>query len=390
MKRFTFGTLYASLLALCSAIPGLAAVAPYFDLSVGLDQVAKEHGPGRKLPDGPDGALRVEYKVSWLGFKQQAVASYEQPKGAKTISRITLRIPQGVTRPAMLKALQAHLGLPPDRAVLAPGSVNATWIWCGLRYRLTGKAGARTVVLERAIYAVGTAGLVNGVILQDALANLTGKGRKDLIYLVGIPFDKGAAWMKSLYLVVVDRRQNASPNRGYALGFGGLEVSELLVRDFTGDGKKEVLVTAPTGGSGGLNQYALVSLLGGVMKPLVESAKLSQGPAFDVRFRDGFKAQVTCARPAGKWNLDLRPYRKEYIREHVYNPAGKLLTHTTGQVDGVGLMTVRGAGSRPTLVATQAIWGTYHANGIGKATVRWRWRGGKLRIVGVKVANLKQ
>ncbi|HEY3413632.1 MAG TPA: hypothetical protein VGM51_11350 [Armatimonadota bacterium] len=386
MKTKAPGRTIFGMLALLLAAPCLAGAGPYFALNRSLDEVAGQRGPGKKLPPAPDGSVRVEYKEAWQGLKEQTVATYEQAAGSPSISRITLHIPRDVPRAAMLRALRTRMGLPPNRAVAAHA---AAWMCYGVKHRLTDKAGAKDLVLEPATYTVGP-GSAKGVILQDARASVTGKGRKDLIYLVGIPFDKGSIWMKSLYLVVVDPRGKAAGKRGYALGFGGLEVSEMLIRDFNGDGRKEILVTAPTGGSGGLNQYALVSLRGGVLRPLVDSRRLSAGPAFVVRFVDGFKARVFCLQPKGAWTLNLRPYRKEYVRERVYTAVGRLMKPTTGAVDGVGLMRVTGRGSRPTLVALQSIWGTYHANDIGRATVRWRWSRGRLRITRVGVEKLKQ
>jgi hypothetical protein len=226
------------------------------------------------------------------------------------------------------------------------------------------------------------------VVLQDVSANVLGKGFKSSVLLAGIPYEPGEIWMKSLYLVVSDPKKTHGGDRVFALGFGGMYDSELLVRDFAGNGGNAILVSAPTGGSGGLSQYALVSLHSGVMKPLVDTRRLSGGPKFSVTFADGFKARVACSNPRGKWTLNLRPYRADYVSAHVYSASGKLIDPTTGAVDGVGLLKVRGTGRHPTLLATQSIWGTYHANTIGRVLVRWRWRNGALRIVGIRVRPL--
>lgn len=361
-----------------------AGADPYFTVNAGLDRVAKDHGGGKRSATG-SGEQRLVYSEHWFGLKHPVTASYVQAEGAKSLSRTVLRLPTPLADAVLTKALQARAGLPAGRAVRKSGHLTANWIWHAAAYHLDSTREAKTVTTSPALFRGGATALTNAVVLQDIVANVAGRGRGNEVILAGIPFERGSIWMKSLYLVLRDPKGNAVGDRVFALGFGGLFVSEVLVRDFTGDGQNEILVSAPTGGSGGLSQYSLVSLKGAVLKPLVDSQALSHGPTFTVTFLDGFKARVKTARPGGKWTLDLHPYKDEYVKSGVYAADGRLLKPTSGAVDGVGLLTIRGSGNRPTLVASQKIWGTYHANSIGTAIVRWRWRHGALRIVGVRV-----
>lgn len=382
IRLMTVASIVACLIGLARASGN-----PYYAFGGGLERIAKDQGGGKRVTlEG--GGQRIEYSETWFGLKRPVDATYEQAAGAKTLSRIVLHFPTPMSQSALTRALREQAGMPAGRPARRAGHMSADWTWHGVAYHLESASGAKAVTLAPRFYRGGQTALSNAIVLQDVAANVAGRGSKDRVLLAGIPFEPGSIWMKSLYLVLAEPGNAHGGDRVFALGFGGLFASEILVRDFTGDRRNEILVSAPTGGSGGLSQYALVSMRGGRLKPLVDSRYLSGGPKLSVTFLDGFKARVECKAPNRRWTLDLHSYKDEYVKSGVYTVGGRLCKPTTGAVDGVGLLTVRGGGSRPTLAASQKIWGTYHANSIGTAVVRWRWRNGALRIVGVRVHAL--
>jgi hypothetical protein len=99
------------------------------------------------------------------------------------------------------------------------------------------------------------------VILGEDRTDIPGTVGQQTVSLLGEPFDGGAAFMKALYLHI----DTGGPATDVALmlpsptgsGYG----PSLALRDFTGDGIPEAFVTASTGGSGGIVNALVVSLI---------------------------------------------------------------------------------------------------------------------------------
>jgi len=90
-------------------------------------------------------------------------------------------------------------------------------------------------------------------------ADVTGDGVDDSVTLIGIrPFNDNSGFWNQLSLRVFDAANN-KVIKSELSDFGGYD-SKLFLGDFTGDKVKEIMVSVPTGGSGGIIDNRIVTL----------------------------------------------------------------------------------------------------------------------------------
>jgi hypothetical protein len=164
--------------------------------------------------------------------------------------------------------------------------------------------------------------------------------------------------------------------------------------DVNGDRVADLLVGVPTGGSGGMVNYYLLTAARGRLAFLTAGEAPLSAPEFRIAFQRGYKVKVEDTALHTEVTLDLAQgadraaLAKTY--QSVYSPDGQLLKPAEGWADRYGAMELQDldGDGRAELVGYQQLWALFHANSFATARSVWRWSAGRLQLAEVKVASL--
>ncbi len=224
-----------------------------------------------------------------------------------------------------------------------------------------------------------TNGIENKVV-QEYQEDITGNGKKDQIVIKGVPYDETSLFLKEITLQV-----KTDENQSFSIPLeGGYDPTADFI-DLNHDGVKDVFISIPTGGSGGIYNYYLYTFKNNreinltVPKPLV-----IQG-----HFLDNYKATISIPVIQGSYTIDLKDRKKEYDRLGLYNN-GKLNEPTELMVDPYSYMKPQKFGNKGDgLKAIQSISGAYHADRIGQVESDWYYKDGQWNLMGASFIPVK-
>lgn len=153
--------------------------------------------------------------------------------------------------------------------------------------------------------------------------DVTGDQVKDNILLVGHKeFSPKDIFADSLTIVVQDGKTKKY-SKATDENFCGYE-GKLFIGDFSGDQVKDVMVSAATGGSGGIVNH-LIATFKNHTPALLFSEKDNMGIESEGKFVDGFKAELTSKNFNQKIIIDLNVNKDNYIQQGIYDSSEKLL-----------------------------------------------------------------
>lgn len=161
-------------------------------------------------------------------------------------------------------------------------------------------------------------------VIDYKTADVTGDNIKDEVVLVGEkPFSENDIFADNLTVIVKDGKKNEYVKATYE-GLCGYE-GELFVGDFTGDKVNDVMVTANTGGSGGIYNH-MVATFKDNEPAVIFSEKDNNGVKFTGKYLEDFKAEIIAEDLNKTIIMDLSAHKDNYIEMGIYNDEGKLLT----------------------------------------------------------------
>lgn len=199
------------------------------------------------------------------------------------------------------------------------------------------------------------------------------------ITLYGIPFDNRRLFMTELYLQAGD----SEPVKLPAKSGNGYE-PRMLTCDFTGDGVDEILITASTGGSGGIVNGIICSI--GDDGDIITIFDTGNGVLTPVtgRFTDGYRASINILDTTVV--IDLSDRKEYYEKSGVYSnrrptgayepwgdPYGLILPEDT---DGNGICE---------LACWQSVSGAAHVDRIAliKSVLSWTTAGWEITALDI-------
>jgi hypothetical protein len=224
-----------------------------------------------------------------------------------------------------------------------------------------------------------------------AVGDVNGDGICDVVFLIGEKYAPDSYYLKEHWIVLIDGASLAEISLSLGADSGGYE-GELTLGKVSATKAQDILVGLPTGGSGGITNYYLVSCAEGELTILAGPDVLTEGLHFQVSLMDDFRVSVTNDELGKTHLLDLKslPSFDSALAEYkdIYSPCGKLLEPQEGFVDPSGLielMDIDGDGISE-LVGYQSIWVMYHANSIGIAKPSWKWVDNELTLISLDVS----
>lgn len=225
-----------------------------------------------------------------------------------------------------------------------------------------------------------TAAFANGNDKMDTVfeaeQDVTGDSKPDHIFIKGQPYDEGAGFLKEIKLEV-----QASNGKTYSKDLEGGYEPAIMFEDLNHDNVKDMFISIPTGGSGGLSHYYLYTLKDFDLKDL----GIPEGLVTTSQFQDDYKATLEIQNTGQTFEFDLKDRKKEYNRLGLYHN-GKLNEPTELMIDPYGSMKpVLLKNGQYGLRAVQGVSGAYHADGIGYIESLWFYENGKWVLQDVKV-----
>lgn len=168
----------------------------------------------------------------------------------------------------------------------------------------------------------------NTYVLDFKMEDVTGDKVKDSVILVGEKQNKNDIFANKLNIVV----QNGKTKKYIKTvteNLGGYKDDEMLfIGDFTGDKINDVMINAPTGGSGGIVEHVIATFKNN--KPtIIFSEKENNGIKFEGKFMDNFSVKLLNEFIKKDINLDISANKNRYIESKVYDKDGKLLSAHT-------------------------------------------------------------
>jgi hypothetical protein len=223
-------------------------------------------------------------------------------------------------------------------------------------------------------------------IIDSAAADITGDGVIDNLYLIGHKGNQSDRFADNMSLVVRNGATNDSKTIDLN-GFSGYQ-GKIFTGDFTGDKVDDIMISAPTGGSGGIVGHVIVNYNLPEPKIIFDQTN-NEGAKFTGNFVDDFKAQLTNENTGRSMFLDLENKKTFYVQSAIYNENGKLLKAVRPisypftilepiYVDYDGVYELRGV---------QRIIGAYGVDGIGNIYSRWKYEDGQWNIKRIEVSS---
>jgi hypothetical protein len=217
-------------------------------------------------------------------------------------------------------------------------------------------------------------------VLATVEADLDDDGRPERVRLVGQAPGEGG-FRTDLGLVVDGTASRSWPLPSAASS--GYD-PELAVADVTGDGRPELVMTAATGGSGGLIAAAVITTSlrddGSWQHASILDAESRAIPRFSGTLGQGFTAALTVVAPGlGSLTetLDLAYRRDRYVETGVYDADGTLIRPVEIWGDGLmGLETVTASMGGPGVRLVQQARGASNADRLAEIRTLLVWRDG--------------
>lgn len=211
----------------------------------------------------------------------------------------------------------------------------------------------------------------NAVVLQEVVCDMTGDGVADTLLLTGSKETISAHYFRHLALAFMDGATGSQQVQPLSMaGYSPQLKSVYLLSKDT----PAFLVSAPTGGSGGIVDNRIISFMGGFSQVLFDEAA-NKGLKIEGIFLPDYQVRVTF--PALKQSITFdRSYAKsDYQRMGLYTedgaPVGK--KEAAPWIDPFSALTVmnRNKDGLNRLQGIQQIAGAYHADRLATATSTW-------------------
>lgn len=223
-------------------------------------------------------------------------------------------------------------------------------------------------------------------IIDQKIADVTGDQHEDKIYLIGHKKMKEAIYADHLTLLVEDGASKKLIT-GELDSFSGYQ-GKLFTGYFSGDKIADVMVSAPTGGSGGMVDHRILTFAKG-QPSIIFNQENNRGIQFDGKFIDSFKAQVANEEYGIHTTIDLQMKKELYITSQIYDIDGRVLKEVKPisyplaslepvDLDRNGVYELRGI---------QRIIGAYGADGIGHVYSNWKYENNKWVVQNIEITS---
>lgn len=218
------------------------------------------------------------------------------------------------------------------------------------------------------------AALQRGELLATAYGDVDGDGQEEKVLLMGTKFSNDSHYYTKLYLLVKDVKTDKIKGAIRPSIAGGYDCS-LRLADVTGNGVDDILIAAPTGGSGGIVDYRIIDFIDNQPREIF-TAEDNQGVQIGGNYLPDYKVRITFGNNGKEVIMSIPSDLGFYGYLKVYDDDGNLLKdyyHPYGQyLSGLLLLDTDGDGVAE-VVTTQRIVGLNNTDTLGQVRAVWRY-----------------
>ena len=161
---------------------------------------------------------------------------------------------------------------------------------------------------------------------------------------------------------------------------------KIVLKDFTGNNKKDIFLKAASGGSGGIYFHRVITFRENDLKIIFDKNN-NNGIEVVGYFADDFKANLKFKNLNKKVTLDISVNKDEYIEQDIYNKEGKMIkidlvrpySYPFSNLEAVDY----NQDGKYELRGIQRIIGAYGADTISEVESVWRYEDKKWKILNV-------
>lgn len=161
-----------------------------------------------------------------------------------------------------------------------------------------------------------------GEVLTTAIGDIDGDGSNEEILLMGNRFTANSNYDTDLYVIVRDERGKLKYYYRPTLG-GGYNCS-LQLADVNGDGAEDILIAAPTGGSGGIVDYRIIAFTNQEPREIFQAVD-NEGVGVNATYLPDYKVALVFPKQAKEVLMNITTDKTLYEHLGVYNGIGELL-----------------------------------------------------------------
>ena len=216
--------------------------------------------------------------------------------------------------------------------------------------------------------------LQRGELLATAYGDVDGDGQEEKVLLMGNKFSNDSHYYTKLYLLVKDALTDNIKGAIRPSIAGGYDVS-LRLADVTGNGVDDILIAAPTGGSGGIVDYRIIDFTDNQPREIF-TAEDNQGVQIGGNYLPDYKVRITFGDKGKEVIMSVPNDLAFYGYLKIYDDEGNLLKdyyHPYGQYLSGLLLLDTDVDGVAEVITTQRIVGLNNTDTLGYVRAVWRY-----------------
>ncbi|WP_337383420.1 hypothetical protein [Acidaminococcus timonensis] len=220
----------------------------------------------------------------------------------------------------------------------------------------------------------------HGQLISEAIGDIDGDGVDEVVDLMGNPVVDGSSFMGDMYLVAREvNAANPSKVKYYyrPRDLGGYN-AYLTLADVTGNGWPNIIIAAPSGGSGGMVSYRILDVQDGRMEEIFGPEE-NKGVAMVGTYLPEYQVKLSFPNLTQDIILDVSNEKEAYRNLNVYNADGSLkdsgLRPTIQNLSQLSALDVNGDGMDE-VVTLQKVVGVTNSDPLGVVRTVWDYRAG--------------
>lgn len=220
----------------------------------------------------------------------------------------------------------------------------------------------------------------HGQLISEAIGDIDGDGVDEVVDLMGNPVVDGSSFMGDMYLVAKEvNAANLSKVKYYyrPKDLGGYN-AYLTLADVTGNGWPNIIIAAPSGGSGGMVSYRILDVQDGKMEEIFGPEE-NKGVSMVGTYLPDYQVKLSFPNLTQDIILDVSNEKEAYRNLNVYNADGSLkesgLRPTIQNLSQLSALDVNGDGMDE-IVTLQKVVGVTNADPLGVVRTVWDYRAG--------------
>jgi len=220
-----------------------------------------------------------------------------------------------------------------------------------------------------------------GEIVDQAIGDVDGDGNDEDVLLMGNRVVSGSHFMGNLYVVIKDRKNGQVKGYIRPVDCGGYD-SFLTLADVTGNGISNVLITALTGGSGGIVDCRILDFSEGRAEEIF-TRENNMGIACVGKYLPQYKAELTFPTSGKTIVLDLPGEPDMYWHLNAYDDAGQVKSSGfRPYIQNLGSVVALDVDNDGTseVVTSQRIVGATNIDTLGYVRTSWKYMAGSWQV----------